>query len=42
VFNEGTPYWDYFSSQLEWMKRLANPGSTASVFRRWYLVVAGA
>jgi transcriptional regulator with XRE-family HTH domain len=23
VFNEGTPYWDYFSSQLEWMKRLA-------------------
>ena len=24
VFNEGTPYWDYFSSQLEWMKRLAD------------------
>jgi len=24
VFSEGTPYWDYFSSQLEWMKRLAN------------------
>ena len=21
VFNEGTPYWDYFASQLEWMKR---------------------
>ncbi len=24
VFNEGTPYWDYFSSQIEWMKRLAD------------------
>ena len=24
VFHEGTPYWDYFSSQLEWMKRLAD------------------
>jgi hypothetical protein len=24
VFNEGTPYWDYFSSQVEWMKRLAD------------------
>jgi hypothetical protein len=24
VFNEGTPYWDYFASQLEWMKRLAD------------------
>jgi hypothetical protein len=24
VFNEGTPYWDYFSSQLEWIKRLAD------------------
>jgi hypothetical protein len=23
VFNEGTPYWDYFASQLEWLKRLA-------------------
>jgi hypothetical protein len=24
VFKEGTPYWDYFVSQLEWMKRLAD------------------
>jgi hypothetical protein len=24
VFKEGTPYWDYFASQLEWMKRLAD------------------
>ncbi len=24
VFNEGTPYWDYFSSQLDWLKRLAD------------------
>jgi hypothetical protein len=24
VFGEGTPYWDYFASQLEWMKRLAD------------------
>jgi hypothetical protein len=24
VFNEGTPYWDYSASQLEWMKRLAD------------------
>jgi hypothetical protein len=24
VFNEGTPYWDYFASQLEWMKCLAD------------------
>ena len=24
VFDEGTPYWDYFASQLEWMKRLAD------------------
>lgn len=24
VFNEGTPYGDYFSSQLAWLKRLAN------------------
>ncbi|HEY7606928.1 MAG TPA: hypothetical protein VID07_09165, partial [Actinomycetes bacterium] len=24
VFDEGTPYWDYFASQLEWMQRLAD------------------
>jgi hypothetical protein len=24
VFKEGTPYWDYFASQLEWMQRLAD------------------
>jgi hypothetical protein len=23
VFTEGTPYWEYFVSQLEWLKRLA-------------------
>jgi len=23
VFNEGTPYWDYFTSQLQWLDRLA-------------------
>lgn len=23
TFNEGTPYWDYFVSQLDWLKRLA-------------------
>ena len=23
-FGRGTPYWDYFASQLEWMKRLAD------------------
>lgn len=23
VFDEGTPYWDYFIDQLEWLKRLA-------------------
>jgi transcriptional regulator with XRE-family HTH domain len=24
VFDEGTPYWDYFASQLKWMQRLAD------------------
>jgi transcriptional regulator with XRE-family HTH domain len=24
VFEQGTPYWDYFESQLEWLKRLAS------------------
>jgi hypothetical protein len=24
IFDEGTAYWDYFASQLEWMKRLAD------------------
>jgi transcriptional regulator with XRE-family HTH domain len=24
VFNEGTPYWEYFAGQLEWLKRLAD------------------
>jgi len=24
VFNEGTPYWDNFASQIQWLKRLAN------------------
>jgi len=23
VFNEGTPFWDYFSGQLQWLERLA-------------------
>jgi hypothetical protein len=23
VFNEGTPYWDYFASQIDWLRRLA-------------------
>src|SRR5262249_7271363 len=23
VFNEGTPFWDYFASQLQWLRRLA-------------------
>jgi hypothetical protein len=23
VFNEGTPYWEYFSSQMQWLRRLA-------------------
>jgi hypothetical protein len=26
VFDEGTPYWDYFIDQLQWLQRLAtNP-----------------
>lgn len=24
VFDEGTSYWDYFASQIQWLKRLAN------------------
>ena len=24
VFDEGTPYWDYFDSQMQWLKRLAS------------------
>ena len=24
VLNEGTPYWDYFASQMQWLKRLAD------------------
>jgi hypothetical protein len=23
VFNSGTPYWDYFDSQIQWLRRLA-------------------
>ena len=23
VFTEGTPYWDYFIDQLDWLNRLA-------------------
>jgi hypothetical protein len=24
VFDEGAPYWDYFASQIEWLKRLSS------------------
>ena len=24
VFEEGTPYWDYFEGQLQWLARLAS------------------
>jgi hypothetical protein len=34
VFKEGTPCWDYFSSQLEWRKRLAD-----DVVEAWYRLV---
>jgi hypothetical protein len=23
VFNDGTPYWDYFAGQIQWLERLA-------------------